>query len=93
MERRLVAAIACRNQGARLYGKPLQNLDVNNGVRILDNIIGCLKTLNCIDEIVLGISEGVENEIFKSIAEELKIRFIIGDQIIRRILILEQYFA
>jgi spore coat polysaccharide biosynthesis protein SpsF len=81
MERRLVAAIACRNHGARLYGKPLQNLDVNNGVRILDNIIGCLKTLNCIDEIVLGISEGIENEIFKSIAKELKIRFIIGDQI------------
>lgn len=81
MERRLVAAIACRNQGARLYGKPIQNLDVDNGIRILDNIIGCLKTLSFIDEIVLGISEGIENEIFKSIAEAKGIRFIIGDQI------------
>jgi spore coat polysaccharide biosynthesis protein SpsF len=81
MEKRLVAAIACRNQGARLYGKPIQNLDVENGVRILDNIIGCLKTLSFIDEIVLGISEGIENEIFKSIAESKGIRFIIGDQI------------
>ena len=26
--RKLVAAIACRNNGSRLYGKPLQNLDV-----------------------------------------------------------------
>ena len=81
MERRLVAAIACRNQGARLYGKPIQNLDVENCVRILDNIIGCLKTLSFIDEIVLGISEGFENEIYKSIAKSKGIRFIIGDQI------------
>ena len=81
MERRLVAAIACRDQGSRLYGKPIQNLDVENGVRILDNIIACLKTLSFIDEIVLGISEGSENEIYKLIAESKGIRFIVGGQI------------
>lgn len=81
MERRLVAAIACRNQGARLYGKPIQNLDVENGVRILDNIIGCLKTLSVIDEIVLGISEGIDNLVFVEIAKELNLRYVIGDQI------------
>ena len=80
MKRRLVAAIACRNQGSRLYGKPLQNLDVENGVRILDNIINCLQTIDCIDEIVLGISEGVDNDIFKTIAEEKALPFIVGDQ-------------
>ena len=37
MERKLVAAIACRNQGSRLYGKPIQNLDVEDGITILDN--------------------------------------------------------
>ncbi len=26
--RKLVACLACRNEGTRLYGKPLQNLDV-----------------------------------------------------------------
>lgn len=81
MKRRLVAAIACRNQGARLYGKPVQNLDVEHGIRIIDNIIGCLETIDCIDEIVLGISEGVENEVFKSIAEQKGLRYVVGDQI------------
>ena len=81
MKRRLVAAIACRNQGSRLYGKPIQNLDVENSIRIIDNIIDCLRTLHCIDEIVLGISEGVENEVFKSIAEEKGLRNVVGDQV------------
>jgi spore coat polysaccharide biosynthesis protein SpsF len=80
MERRLVAAIACRNQGSRLYGKPLQNLDVVNGICILDNIINCLRTISCIDEIVLGISTGIENEVFKHLAEERGIKYVIGDE-------------
>jgi spore coat polysaccharide biosynthesis protein SpsF len=80
MERRLVAAIACRNQGSRLYGKPLQNLDVESGTRILDNIIDCLRTISCIDDIVLGISVGIENEVFKHIAEQKGIRYVLGDE-------------
>lgn len=80
MRRKLVAAIACRNQGSRLYGKPLQNLDIENGIRIIDNIIEGLKTLSCIDSIVLGISEGKENEIFKIVAEENNLQYIVGDQ-------------
>ena len=78
--RRLVAALACRNQGSRLYAKPLQNIDVERGVRILDNIVGCLRTLPCIEEIVLGISEGQENEVFKTLAEEAGLPWIVGDQ-------------
>jgi len=81
MKRRLVAAIACRNQGSRLYGKPLQNLDVEKGVRILDNIVDCLQTIGCIDEIVFGISEGMENDVFRNIAEEKGLRYIVGDQV------------
>jgi spore coat polysaccharide biosynthesis protein SpsF len=80
MSRRLVAAIACRNQGSRLYAKPLQNLDIDSGVRILDNIIACLQTIPCVDEIVLGISEGLENEVYKSVASEKGLTFIVGDQ-------------
>ena len=76
MTRRLVAAIACRNQGTRLYAKPIQNLDVEDNTRILDNIINCLETINCIDEIVLGIAEGIENEIFKNIAKEKRLRYV-----------------
>lgn len=81
MRRKLVAAIACRNQGSRLYGKPVQNLDVEKGIRIIDNIVDCLRTIDCINEIVLGISEGVENEVFKIIAEEKKMRYVVGDEI------------
>jgi spore coat polysaccharide biosynthesis protein SpsF len=81
MKRCLVAAIACRNQGSRLYGKPLQNLDVEKGVRILDNIVDCLQTIGCIDEIVFGISEGMENDVFRSIAEEKGLRYVVGDQV------------
>ena len=80
MSRRLVAALACRNQGSRLYAKPLQNLDVERGVRILDNIVGCLRTLPCIDEIVLGISEGQENDVFRTLADEAGLAWIAGDQ-------------
>ncbi|MGL1930805.1 MAG: hypothetical protein OCC45_03470 [Desulfotalea sp.] len=81
MKKRLVAAIACRNLGSRLYGKPLQNLDIENGIRIIDNIIDCLISIDCIDELVLGISEGMENEVFKQVAKEKGIPYIVGDQI------------
>ena len=79
MRRKLVAALACRNQGSRLYGKPLQNLDVKKGVTIIDNIIDHLKKINVIDEIVLGISEGIENEIYTKIASDKNISHIVGD--------------
>jgi spore coat polysaccharide biosynthesis protein SpsF len=80
MRKKLVAALACRNQGSRLYGKPVQNLDEVNGIRIIDNIISCLESIPSIDEIVLGISEGVENDIFVKIAKEKGLKYIIGDE-------------
>ena len=81
MNRKLVAALACRNQGSRLYGKPLQNLDVEKGIRIIDNIVDGLKSLDFIDAIVLGISDGEDNEAFKTVAKEKGIEYIVGDQI------------
>lgn len=80
MKRKLVAAIACRNTGSRLYGKPLQNLDIINGYKIIDYIIDSIKMLGCVDEIVLGVSEGIENEIFIDIAKQKNIKYIIGDE-------------
>ena len=41
--RRLIAVLACRAEGSRLYGKPLQNLDPAKGVTILDQIISGIK--------------------------------------------------
>lgn len=80
MKRKLVAALACRNNGSRMFGKPLQNLDEKEGIKIIDNLIDCLKSINEIDEVVLGIAEGVENDIFKVIAEEKKLQYIVGDE-------------
>ena len=80
MKKKLVAALACRNNGSRLYGKPLQNLDVSKSYTILDNIIASLKSVDVIDDIVLGISEGSENLIFEDYANKHQIKFIKGDQ-------------
>lgn len=77
MNRRLVAALACRNNGTRLYGKPLQML--TDGVTILDQIISSIKMFPMIDEIVLGISEGNANDSFVDVAHKHGISYIYGD--------------
>lgn len=78
--RKLVAALACRVQGSRLYGKPLQHLDVEKRITLLDHIILTLKKFDFISEIVLGISEGVENTPFEETARKHGIQYIWGDQ-------------
>ncbi len=77
MSRRLVAALACRNEGSRLFGKPLQQF--LNGVTILDQIIAGIRTCPEIDEIVLGVSEGIVNEVFAGIARAHGVGHITGD--------------
>jgi len=77
-ERRLVAALACRAGGSRLYGKPLQNLAPD--VSILDHVIKACLAAPEIDEVVLGISEGQENQTFVDVAHRHGIGYIFGDQ-------------
>jgi len=81
MNRKLVAALACRVQGSRLYGKPLQALDLETGTRILDQIIANLQSHPVIEAIVLGISEGVENTPFVDVARTWGLQHIWGDPI------------
>ena len=78
MSRRLVAALACRNNGSRLYGKPLQNLI--DETTILDQIVGAIRLCPAINDIVLGISEGSANLPFVEKAREYGVGHIIGDQ-------------
>ncbi len=78
--RKLVAALACRNTGSRLYGKPLQNLDIEKGICVLQYMIDWIKTIPVISEIVLGISEGVHNLSFVEFCEKRNISYIIGDE-------------
>ena len=80
MTRRLVAALACRAQGSRLYGKPLQNLDIEKGVTILDHMISLIETLPEIKGIVLGISEGTANLPFIDLAKKRGVDHILGSE-------------
>jgi spore coat polysaccharide biosynthesis protein SpsF len=77
--RRLVAALACRVRGTRLYGKPLQNLAPS--VTLLDQILDALGRLPQIETCVLGVSEGAGNEPFVDMAKARKIPHIVGDEI------------
>lgn len=79
MTRRLVAALACRNVGSRLYGKPLQR--ISDQVSIIDQIIAAVKATRVVDEIVLGISEGGPNLSFVDVAHEHSVSFILGDPV------------
>jgi spore coat polysaccharide biosynthesis protein SpsF len=78
--RKLVCALACRNNGSRLYGKPLQNLDIDCGYTILDYMIDEMKSLPEISEIVLAVSEGEDNAVFHQIASRHEIHSISGDE-------------
>jgi spore coat polysaccharide biosynthesis protein SpsF len=79
-KRSLVAAIACRNRSTRLYGKPLQNLDVERDVTILQQLIDCLKTLPSVNHICLGIAEGSHNLPFVDFAKAQGLAFVIGSE-------------
>jgi len=78
MERKLVAALACRAGGSRLYGKPLQNLEA--GYTILDHILKAVQAAPEIDGTVLGISEGIENYSFMDVAHSHGVTYILGSQ-------------
>ena len=43
--RKLVAAFACRVGGNRLYGKPLQNLDFEQNITVLDQMLDLTETI------------------------------------------------
>ena len=79
MTRRLVAALAVRANGTRLYGKPLQRLS-DDGPAILAQSIAALKTHPFVDDIVLGIAEGPHNTVFEAVARELGVRHVLGPE-------------
>lgn len=78
--RRLVAALACRVNGSRLYGKPLQMLDIATGVSVLDHMVALYRTEPAIAAIVLGVAEGPANEPFHELAARHGIPSIRGDE-------------
>tara|TARA_A100001388_G_scaffold277560_1_gene269497 strand:- start:8044 stop:8802 length:759 start_codon:yes stop_codon:yes gene_type:complete len=79
--RRLVAVVACRNNGSRLFGKPLQNLDIHNNWKIIDQVIDNLKSCEVISQIVLAIAEGNDNLSYCEYANEKGLMYVVGDEI------------
>lgn len=77
---KVVATLACRVQSKRLYAKPLQFIDIENELTILEYLVGFLKTCAGIHEIVLAISEGVENRPFEILAKKMKVQYVIGPE-------------
>ena len=78
--RTLVAALACRAGGSRLYGKPLHNLDIEQRITVLDYQIAFLRTQPEIADIVIGVAEGLENDPFHRIARRHGLASIVGDE-------------
>ena len=70
------AGLACRAQGTRLYGKPLQLV----GDRpIVEHLIAHLRRLRSLEGIGLAVSEGAENEVFVEMAKRLGLPWVVGD--------------
>jgi spore coat polysaccharide biosynthesis protein SpsF len=74
----LVAALACRNEGSRLFGKPLQRLDTET--TILDQILNAVSKFPVIEDVCLGISEDSANLIFETHAKERGLPYIVGSR-------------
>lgn len=71
--------MACRVQGSRLYGKPLQHL-VNGGITVIESLMEYLRQIPSVRKIVLAISEEDENNGFVKLAEKYKLEYVRGDQ-------------
>lgn len=78
--KKLVCVIACRNDGTRLYAKPLQILDPSNNITVLDNLINTIRLVSSVDEIVLAIANKKSNQKYEDIAKNHKIKFYYGSE-------------
>jgi spore coat polysaccharide biosynthesis protein SpsF len=81
MKKKLVCVLACRNQGSRLYGKPLQNLDIKKRIKVIDFLLNRIKKIKSIHSIVLAISHTIDNQEYINISKKHSLKFVIGDEI------------
>ena len=77
-QRKLIAALACRSSGQRLYGKPLQNLEP--GYSIIQHILNDIDNIPDISESVLGIAEGPPHQVFLDVAEKNDLSYVFGSE-------------
>lgn len=77
---KVVATLACRVQSKRLYAKPLQFIDIDQEISILEYLASFLKTYKNIHEIVFAISNGEENSPFYRLAKKMNVPYIVGSE-------------
>jgi len=80
-EQKFDAILACRNTGTRLYGKPIQFLDIEKQVTIIEYIVKYLKQSKHIGSICLAIAEGKANHSFAELAEKHSWKYVFGDEV------------
>jgi len=76
---KLDAILACRVTGTRLYGKPMQYIDIESRITILEHLAKYLKRSEYINTICLAISEGRENYGLAELAEKHHWPYVFGD--------------
>ena len=83
---KIVAALACRNNSKRLYGKPLQRL---GNLTVLEYMIRNLQLRCEIDSVVLAISEAKGNEAFQELAIKYNLNYVLGDDtdVVKRLIL------
>ena len=75
------AILACRNGGTRLFGKPLQLLDIERQVTILDYLVKQIRLAKHVDTICLAIADSKDNYVYADIAEKNGWQYIFGDTV------------
>ncbi|MFH1386141.1 MAG: hypothetical protein ABIH50_00530 [bacterium] len=74
------AILPCRVGGTRLYGKPLQFLDIENRITILEYLVKHIKQIKSVDSICLAIAEGKQNYGFAELAEKQGWNYMFGSE-------------
>ncbi len=77
-DRKLDAILACRVEGTRLYGKPLQYIDIERRVTILEHLVRYIRTLESVSDICLAISSEKPNVAFAELAEKHDWKYTFG---------------
>ena len=81
MKNKFDAIFPCRMTSTRLYGKPLQYIDIKNKITIIEYLVKYLKTSKNLDKIILAIADTKGNDILADYAIKNKWNFIFGDEI------------
>ena len=80
MKNKFDAILPCRMTSTRLYGKPLQHIDIKNKITIIEYLVNYLKTSKYLDKVIIAIADSKGNDILAEYAMKNNWEFIFGDE-------------